>query len=404
VAEARSYDSGVAYNRETGGSYLFAERAVADTMMADEESAYVNGQMKSAARAPVPMASAPQLTGAGGSVANYGNFNTAQATLVGDQFEFTFKEKITLLRQQSAMLPLVQGPVDVKKIIVLQGANATPGGGNIHPALSAELTNNTGMKLPAGPITIYDNGAYAGDALLDFLNEGEKRIVSWGDDMSVTGFASQQQTRALESVKIAAGLMTITRNVSAEKVYTVKNAGAENKTLVVEHPITRSSKLTTPATLSGIEQTDSVYRFTTPLAAQKTLDFKVVEETPVEERLTLMRLSDASLLSYSTNAELPQQVRAALTRAVELRKVYSTANTALSELNAKKANLAADQDRIRKNLEAAGNTSPQGQDYLKRLSALDDSIDACGADIIEADKQVKAAQAALEKYLTELVM
>jgi len=36
------------------------------------------------------------------------------------------------------------------------------------------------MRLLAGPVTVYDGGVYAGDALMNFLSKNEKRIISWG--------------------------------------------------------------------------------------------------------------------------------------------------------------------------------------------------------------------------------
>jgi len=95
-------------------------------------------------------------------------------------------------------------------------------------------------------------------------------------------------------------------------------------------------------------------------------------------------------------------VRAALQRAVELRQNVDKADTAVKEIEAQKNRLIADQDRIRKNLEAAGNQTPQGQEYLKRLTALDNEIDACSANLEKANADAKAARATFDSYVNGL--
>ena len=48
---------------------------------------------------------------------------------------------------------------------------------------AAELTNSTGKTLDGGPITVYDAGSYAGEALVETLKAGDKRLISYGVDL-----------------------------------------------------------------------------------------------------------------------------------------------------------------------------------------------------------------------------
>ena len=61
--------------------------------------------------------------------------------------------------------------------------------------------------------------------------------------------------------------------------------------------------------------------------------------------------------------------------------------------------LTSDQDRIRRNLEAAGNQTPQGQEYLKRMAALDDEIDDLKKQIEAAAQETQRAKAEYDSYL-----
>ncbi|MCL2066058.1 MAG: hypothetical protein FWG99_01160 [Treponema sp.] len=337
--------------------------------------------------APAPMAQAL----AGGAV------ETARGGAAGDQFEFTIKRPISLDRRMSAMLPLVESGINARKVLIFSGSGAA--GRTTNPRLGAEITNSSGMKLPAGPITVYDGGVYAGDALIEFWNENEKRLISYGEDLSVTGVITQSNTRAVSSVNISGGVMTINRSLTHIKSYVFRNTGNVSKQLVVEHPKTPSANLVAP---EADEQTPSSYRFNMTLGADRELMVNVSEMQPISERITLLSVRPDTILSYSTSQEIPQNVRTALRRAVELRQAIETAETAERDLEGRRTRLAAEQERIRRNLEAAGNQTQQGQEYLRRLVSIDNDIDRLAPEIEKARADTRTAQRAYENYLNGL--
>jgi hypothetical protein len=401
IAGAQTYDSGWG---------AMADEAMA---MAERDRAYEsrgNAYAKSAREAPAPAPASPSAlyNTAQQSLAG-GLAQTARGQVLGDQFEFTLPRRVTLERQQSAMFPLVEGTVGVEKTLVFSGERAA-GGGMSHPAVSAELTNTTGMKLPAGPITVFDGGSYAGDALIEFFPVGEKRLISYGADLSVTGAMTSSGSQSLSGVTISGGVMSISRKISYEKTYTFNNAAGEQKRLILEHPITAGTELAAPVAddkmsddiLSFDERTDSVYRFSMTLPAEGALTITVREESPRTERITLAQSRPETFAAYASNQELPAAVRAALLRAVDLKKTADTAGTARAEIEEQRNYRISEQDRIRRNLEAAGNQTPQGQEYLKRLVAMDGEIDELSAKVDAARKDAQAAQKAYEEYLEGL--
>ena len=385
VAESRTYESGYGSNEVTDSRALKA-------FSADAEMLYDSAPL---ARSAMPSMAAPAPSVSGGVV------QTASGSAAGDQFEFTIKNPVTLERRQSAMLPLVEGSVKAEKMLVFSGSRAQ-GGATINPGISAELTNNSGMKLPAGPITVYDGGTYAGDALIEFFPENEKRLISYGEDLSVSGNMTSSGSRYVTAVSVSGGVMVISRRQSYEKVYTIRNASEEAKKLVIEHPVTSGSELVEPK--SADERTGTLYRFASPLRAKETLSFKVKEETPLSERVILAQLRPETFLSYSTNQEIPANVRAALTRAIELKKKADDALTAQKNLETQLTRLVSEQDRVRRNLEAAGNQTPQGQEYLQRLAALDSDIDGMNKQIRTAEEEVQKTKKEYDNYIAAITI
>jgi hypothetical protein len=326
-----------------------------------------------------------------------GTIETAAGAAAGDQFEFTVKTPVSLNRRMSAMLPLVESQIEARKLLIFSGSGAT--GRSRNPRLGAELTNTSGMKLPAGPITVYDGGTYAGDALIEFWNEGEKRLISYGEDLSVTGTVMDSSSRNIASVTISGGVMVFTRRQEYTKTYTFKNNSSQDKDLVIEHPKNQGATLETP---KADEETPSLYRFNTTLPAGKELVVPVREMRPITEQISLLSLRQDLFVSYITNQEIPQRIRDALQRAVNLRDVVNSAQAAVNEAESRRNGFVSEQDRIRRNLEAAGGQTQQGQEYLRRLMALDASIDSVNAELETLRANQRTAQKAYEDYLREL--
>ena len=379
TAAVASHDSG--FTAQNDSAKVMAESVMpsASTSRAPREESYLKESIDIASL----LERAASVTG--------GAVDTAAGSDAGGQFEFTIKNSVSLDRRMSAMFPLVESALEARKVIIYNGGS--------HPRLGAELTNTSKMKLPAGAVTVYDGGVYAGDALLEFWNEDEKRLISFGDDLSVSVMSSETGTRAVSSVTIANGVMTINRSLSFIKSYTFKNSSAVSKRLIVEHRKTSQTNLVSP---EADEQTASVYRFSMTLGENREMILSVNEQRPISESVSLLSIQHAAFLNYTTNQEIPQRVRDALKRAVELRQAADTADIAVKDIETQKTRLASDQERIRRNLEAAGNQTQQGQEYLKRLVALDGEIDALTPALEKAYTDAKSAREAWENYLKGL--
>jgi len=321
-----------------------------------------------------------------------GTIQTAAGADAGGQFEFTIRTPVTLNRRMSAMFPLVEANIEARGVLIYNGTGR-------HPRLGAEITNTSQMKLPAGPITVYDGGVYAGDALIEFWNEGEKRFISFGEDLAVTANTSRSNTTAISAVSVSGGLMVISNSVTHTRTYTFLNSASVQKQMVIEHQRNPNAELISPRTE---DQTPAIYRFNVTLPANRETVVDVNERQIVSQRISLVSQNINSFLSYSTNQEIPANVRNALSRAAELRRAVETAETSVRELEAHRNSLIADQDRIRRNLEAVGNQSSQGQEYLRRLVTLDNEIDNAASNIQRAQNNVRTARAAFENYINGL--
>ncbi len=389
IAEAETYESGFG-RADEDASYEMAE---------ESEMEY------KAKRAPAPSASmalydSMPTRNAGASLAR-GAVETAAVRSAGDQFLFTVKKPVSLSRQNGAMIPLVESSVAADRVSVFSGQKALSGG-VVHPMLCAVLENTTGMKLPAGPITVFEDESYAGDALIEFFPERDKRIIAYGEDLSVTGVVNSTSAQETAGVTVAKGVLTIRRTVTHRRDYTLKNASSRDRKVFVEHPITPGATLSAPAVFE--EKTDAAYRFASKLPGAGEITLSVREQTPVSETIALTQQSVDALAYYSTSGEFPAKVRSAIEKAVGFRRAVDARQNELARLEERRKDRIAEQDRIRKNLEAAGNETQQGKEYLRKMGSLDADIESLVGQVDGARKALADARDEFSRYLSALTV
>jgi hypothetical protein len=288
----------------------------------------------------------------------------------GEQFSFTFSRPVTLNRHQSAMLPLTQGDVSATKVSILSGQSLLPGQ-ETNPALGVRVTNNTGVALPAGPITVFDDGLYAGDALIDFLPDGAKRFLSYGDNLAVRGSHRGKTEESIIAATISRGVLRTEVSILTRTEYRLVNDGSKACTLLLEHPRNSNEELVTPA--QG-EETAFLYRFDVEVPAKKTTDF-IVEVRHVVQEETAIIDDPRTLLVRMSKRGLPKAAKAALEKAAELRERDHRSEADLESLEKTEQKLVADQARVRENMAAVGTSGRSGAGYQKRLEELEDRLD-----------------------------
>jgi hypothetical protein len=131
------------------------------------------------APAPPPMAPARMMARSDqvGSVAQMVQVepsrvsSTAQGRDAGDLFEYNFSSPVTVKKGESAMLPFLQQKLGARKLLIYEQSFG------VNPQNAAELTNSTGKTLDGGPITVYDGGTYAGEALVETARASRRSSI-----------------------------------------------------------------------------------------------------------------------------------------------------------------------------------------------------------------------------------
>ncbi|QSH91650.1 DUF4139 domain-containing protein [Treponema medium] len=313
--------------------------------------------------------------------------NQAAAGNAGEMFAFTPSKPITLERQQSTMIPLTIAALPAEKYSVF---SSIPYNRNVNPKFCISIENTSGLKLPAGPITVFDGGEYAGDALLEFLPEAEKRLIAYGDDIEVTGSKRADSTRTIETVKMADGIMTASYRQVQSTTYLIKNTDKKERTVIVEHTKNAGYELTAQQALA--ETTANKYRFKFKAAGNAGTELKVEETRTYRSSQKIFDMNSNTFISYTTNSEIPEKVRKAFTSIITEKEKVTAAEKALKTLQDRQTEIGKEQDRVRRNLEAVGSESQQGRAFLTKLLKLETELDELKTDITTATEQLTNAQ------------
>ncbi|HEX4683117.1 MAG TPA: hypothetical protein VH277_10425, partial [Gemmatimonadaceae bacterium] len=277
------------------------------------------------------------VTGANGGIAGNGPIDittsvesVANAANLGELFQYTVGN-VTLARQKSAMLPIITDPVQIEKLSIYNAAVL-----RTNPLSGVWLRNTTGKHLLQGPVTVLEKGGYAGDARIDNVPPGQQRFLSYGIDLDlVVDNTKGTSLSTIAAAKIDHGVLIASRRLVEQVEYAADNKSSKDKTLVIEHPARAGWKLVD--TQKPFETTPTTYRFKGVAAANKVTTLRVKEEFVQDDRIGLVGIDVSQLQLYVRNGEVPQRVRDALARALDLRQA-ATATEA--ELNAKTAQIA----------------------------------------------------------------
>lgn len=309
---------------------------------------------------------------------------------LGDLFEYSFSQPVTVRRNQSAMLPFLQQPVEARKLLIYSDRSTQ------NPRSAAEITNNSGKTLDGGPITVFDNDSYAGEALIETVKAGDKRLISYGIDLGTrltTNIDSANQ-RYLE-LKATRGLITAKTGIEETTTYSIKNIDNRPKTLVIEHPIRSGYQLLNQ---KPAEVTATMQRFHVPLKAASEEKFVVKEDFVNNETIALSSATPDLIASLSQNRALSAAGKQALERILTQKRSIADVDAALRAAEVRIADLSRDQERLRQNISSLNSITGQQetvQRYARDLAAREQQI----VNLRDQTAEQRAKKTALESEL-----
>lgn len=366
----------------------------AQGVMSDDEGSW-GAPMQLAAAAP---AAAPAGGGGWGSAqfetAGYAVDKMMAATMEsaelpvdtsssGEHFEYRIQNPVTVPRNSSALIPIVQQDVEGERISLFNSMkNPT------HPFATIKLKNTTHLTLEGGPVTIMEEGAYAGEALLDVLKPDDERMLPFALDQDCHFVVrNEHKDMPVWRVRLMNGTMYLDYRTRSTTIYRIENVGDKSKTVYVEHPVNPAAHLVDDGA-KPVETTEHYYRFKIDLEPKGIHELAVQEEQQVERVVWIApenfdyRTVNWVLAQNLVDKALADSIKVLIERHQELSELGVQQRSLQEEIN----QCVADQQRARENLKALGSSNDR---YRNAIDEAEDKIATAQTELRKLEKTMQ---------------
>ena len=394
---------------------FYVQRTTADVENAHAQApvVYEGGVTSSEAGAPPPppAAAAPpvfrsqvaisgrnsQLAKIAPGLASTTTASTTETRELGDLFEYRFAQPVTIHKNESAMLPFLQQKIAARKLLIYSESYGQ------NPMSAAELTNNTGKTLDGGPITVFASDSYGGEALMNTVKNGDKRLISYAVDLGTRiGTAEDSGAENIVEIHAAKGYVSIRTSQRETTTYTIHNVDAKPKTLIIERPIEEDHKVLSP---KPVESTATAHRFEVKLVPAATTKLEVVEESSDSSSTLVSSLSSDGLAIYASTKAISEAGRKALQQIVNQKAKIAAADQSLKQIRSEMDEITQAENRLRQNIQTLNQVSGQRdqvQTWSQQLVSEEVQYAKLRDQAAALEKQKAALQAELDEMIAKL--
>ncbi|MFG0293240.1 MAG: hypothetical protein ACF8MJ_08815 [Phycisphaerales bacterium JB050] len=325
--------------------------------------------------------------------------NGASGTEVGEQFFYRVDAPVTIARRTSAMLPILSTDLSGERVSIYtygQGRN---------PMRGLRFENDSGMPLLPGPISVYDAGAYAGDAQIAHTPGGAERLLAYALDSEMEIDTEHVNSNEVLSFGLSAnGMIERQMKQVSTMTYSINNIDRKrSRTVLIEHP-RLGGGWEYVGDLEPVERTDRYDRFEVTVEPGK--ESKLVLRAEYIDR-TMYAVTGANLedlLVYAARGKASDEVIAAVRKAGGFQQEINRLEQEINALRREVQTIETDQGRIRENMRSIDRNSDLYRRYMTRLNEQEDQLEMLRDKIASTEQSLLEARKVLNHYLQSLVV
>ena len=312
-----------------------------------------------------------------------------------DYFAYNLTEPITIRKNESAMVPILQTKIDAERVTLWSARQPTP-------LRALWIANTSNLTLDRGSFSIVEDGNFGGEGLLDPIHPAEKRLLSYAVDQAVRVTTDHtNSTRRVERITASKGVLHETTLEISEVEYLVHNAASDARTVVVEQPV--RAGWTIDSDPKPVETTATVNRFRVEVKPDETVRLHIGERHAGRSVYTLTNTNDNQLLYIINQVGDDAAVKQALQPILDARRHVADMQAAVDKVNSRLTALHSDEDRQRANITALANADKSSRErFVRDLNATEDQIAGTQKDLTAAQANLQAAKDDLAKKITSL--
>jgi hypothetical protein len=319
---------------------------------------------------------------------------------LGDLFEYKLKDRVTLKKNQSALVPIAQTEIDAEKVSLWNG---TTGAGR--PLRGLWLKNTSPLTLDGGSFSVLENEVFAGEGLTDPIKPGERRLISYATDLGLLVEASKNsQPQHVTRVKISKGVLTQISELHERTLYVARNQDAITRTLVIEHPAHPEWQLAKGAK-EPEEKAPGVYRFRVEVPSKASASLPVEEVRTLATTFELSNLDEQQIGVFVKQGTITGEMAEALKKITAQKAVVAKLEEEMENRQKDIDRIVEDQGRLRENMKALRGSAEEKallQRYTKQLDEQETQLDVLRKKIKDTEAQRDKANGEMEKMIEEL--
>jgi len=296
----------------------------------------------------------------------------------GDSFSrFTLDTPVTLAAGQMMSVPFLSELLPDARLTLYRG-----GQGSLHPVIALALENPLPLRLPAGVLTLYEDGrGHAGDASIPELAPGATETVHFASDTAVEIREEHTGSETLREMRLAGGVLQVTEDLERRITYRIEGAPDSARDITIDHP--RNDGWTVSST-TGAQEMPDAWRWVIGVGAGERASLTVTERQPRLRRVGLMDIDLPTLAVWESRA-LTDDIRATLRDLADLRRQITDAEAEARRLAGSVQGLEREQARLVNLIVQLGDDSQANRERRARVDAID-------AEIAAAQRGVEAQQ------------
>lgn len=326
----------------------------------------------------------------------------AEGNELGDLFEYKLKERVTIRKNQSALVPILQTDVSAEKVSLWSESL-----GVVRPLRALWLTNASALTLDGGSFNVLDSNTFAGEGILEAIKPGERRLLSYATDLSLLVDTKDESTRErVTRVLITHGNMATISEEREKKTYIVRNEDTTPRTLIIEHPARPEWKLAQDATQPE-EKAAGLYRFRLNVGPKKTERLVINEAKPQFTQYELKTLTDDQIELLLQQKSINSDVEKALRKITSQKNVVAEFDGQIKIQQKQMDQIFADQNRLRENMKSLKGSAEEKallQRYTKQLDDEETQLDVLRKKKQDLEAQQQLSDVLLRNMIQQLQM
>ena len=321
------------------------------------------------------------------------------AAEVGDLFEYRIEQPVTVRRDRSALIPILQTRMEGERVSIFNEQSPSN-----RPMSGMLLKNTSSLTLDDGSMTVIDGDAYAGEALMERLKPAEERLISFALDLGTLVNVSQaEERRPTYMVKVHNGVASTFYFNVRKKVYTLVNQTDQPRVVYLEHPFNANDvwELSDETPKPDLK-TAKHYRFRVSLGPHQKLEFPVAERRESYDSFSLTEFNKAQLDLFISRRYIDEPTRQILEKVIDLKAQLVRVDEQLQGMNQQVAAITQDQQRLRENIKTLTSTA-EAKQLISRYVAKANEQETALEQIEKDRKKLNEERLRLQSELADVI-